>query len=73
MGMSETRLESDDRWDDLPRGNPCAQCGQPISRPVWVERSEDRAAYLWECHACGYRFEAIVFYAHCGARGSLSA
>jgi hypothetical protein len=47
-----------------PRGNPCAQCGAPIARPDWVESSPGRTAYLWQCRACDYRFEAIAIYDH---------
>jgi rubredoxin len=47
---------------DLPRQNPCAQCGQPIAFPEWAEQSPGRAAYLWHCHACDYRFEAVAFF-----------
>jgi hypothetical protein len=46
----------------LPRENPCAQCGKPIPRPDWVEHSEGRTSYLWNCRACNYRFEAIAIY-----------
>jgi hypothetical protein len=46
----------------LPRGNPCAQCGEPIAKPDWVESSPGRMLYLWSCRACGYRFEAIAIY-----------
>lgn len=44
-----------------PRGNPCAQCSQPIISPDWVEERADRVAYLWTCRACNYRFEAVAF------------
>jgi hypothetical protein len=47
---------------DLPKLNPCAQCGQPIAVPEWVEEQEDRTIYLWHCHACDYRFEASAFF-----------
>jgi hypothetical protein len=47
---------------DLPKQNPCAQCGQPIALPEWVEESRGRVAYLWHCHACDYRFEAVAFF-----------
>ncbi len=47
---------------DLPRGNPCAQCGKPITKPDWVEQDAGRTFYLWRCRACGYRFEAIAIY-----------
>ena len=54
--MTRTRLS------DLPRQNPCAQCGKPIAMPEWVETSEGRACYLWHCWACDYRFEAIAIF-----------
>ena len=47
---------------DLPRGNPCAQCGRPISMPEWIETGDHRACYLWHCYACDYRFEAMAFF-----------
>jgi len=47
---------------DLPRGNPCAQCGKPIAMPDWVESRPGRTCYLWTCRACDYRFEAIAIY-----------
>jgi hypothetical protein len=46
----------------LPRENPCAQCGKPISRPDWIESNAGRTSFLWYCHACDYRFEAIAIY-----------
>ena len=46
----------------LPRGNPCAQCGKPISVPEWIESDTQRASYLWHCWACDYRFEAVAFF-----------
>jgi hypothetical protein len=48
---------------NLPRQNPCAQCGTPIAAPDWVESSPGRTSYLWCCQACGYRFEAVAFFA----------
>jgi rubredoxin len=51
------------RFRDLPRNNPCLQCAQPIAFPDWVENGAGRAAYLWQCRACNYRFEAIAFFA----------
>jgi hypothetical protein len=47
---------------DLPRRNPCAQCGRPILMPEWIESSPQSTAYLWHCHACDYRFEAIAYF-----------
>jgi hypothetical protein len=49
-------------FDDLPHGNPCAQCGTPITAPEWVETRPRRTSYLWHCHACDYRFEAVAFF-----------
>jgi hypothetical protein len=46
---------------DLPKQNPCAQCGQPIAAPDWVEEEEGRTIYLWYCRACDYCFEAIAY------------
>jgi len=48
--------------DALPRENPCAQCGQPIAAPDWAEAGPRRISYLWQCRACGYRFEAVAFF-----------
>jgi hypothetical protein len=45
---------------NMPRGNPCAQCGKPIASPDWIEQGEGRVAYLWNCRACHYRFEAVA-------------
>jgi hypothetical protein len=46
----------------LPHENPCAQCGKPIAAPEWVENGPHRTAYLWQCRACDYRFEAVAFF-----------
>jgi hypothetical protein len=46
----------------LPKQNPCAQCGKPIAMPEWIETSPGRAAYLWRCFACDYRFEAVAYF-----------
>jgi DNA-directed RNA polymerase subunit RPC12/RpoP len=48
--------------ENLPRENPCAQCGRPIAIPEWFEQGPQRTAYLWKCQACGYRFEAVAFF-----------
>ena len=45
---------------NMPRGNPCAQCGKPIASPDWIEQGDRRITYLWTCRACHYRFEAIA-------------
>jgi hypothetical protein len=46
----------------LPRENPCAQCGKPIAAPDWIEAGPRGVAYLWSCHACNYRFEAVAVF-----------
>ena len=46
----------------LPHENPCAQCGKSILAPEWIEAGSRRIAYLWHCHACNYKFEAVAFY-----------
>jgi hypothetical protein len=48
--------------ENSPRENPCAQCGKPIAAPEWTETGPGRIAYLWHCHACDYRFEAVAFF-----------
>jgi hypothetical protein len=62
MAMTETRHHTDNHLKILPRNNPCAQCGTPIPIPEWVEHDHGRAAYLWHCYACDYRFEAIAYF-----------
>jgi hypothetical protein len=47
---------------DVPRRNPCAQCGTPIAQPDWIEPGVGRVSYLWTCRACNYRFEAVAIY-----------
>ena len=46
----------------LPRQNPCAQCGEPIGVPEWIESEAGRARYLWHCLSCDYRFEAVAIF-----------
>ncbi|SEM21361.1 hypothetical protein [Bradyrhizobium sp. OK095] len=47
---------------EIPRQNPCAQCGAPIAQPDWIEPGEGRVSYLWNCQACNYRFEAVAIF-----------
>jgi hypothetical protein len=49
-------------FSNLPRGNPCAQCGKPIATPEWIEQGPKRISYLWRCPACDYQFEAVAFF-----------
>ena len=60
-------------FHDTPQQNPCAQCGVPIARPEWTEPGRGRVSYLWHCHACGYRFEAIAIYEQPDAEHALAA
>jgi ribosomal protein S27AE len=42
---------------------PCAQCGESLFMPEWSEHvDERRVRHLWQCDACDYTFEAVVFY-----------
>jgi hypothetical protein len=52
----------------MPTQNPCAQCGEPIAMPEWIEEQEDRMIYLWHCHTCDYCFEAIAFFENEGSQ-----
>ena len=41
--------------------NECAQCGETIFLPEWSEYLDARRVrHLWECEACGYKFETLV-------------
>jgi ribosomal protein S27AE len=41
--------------------NYCAQCGELIFLPEWSEYVDrQRVRHLWECEACGYKFETMV-------------
>jgi ribosomal protein S27AE len=43
--------------------NACAQCGDAIFMPEWSEYlSAHRVRHLWECEACGYRYETLIAY-----------
>jgi hypothetical protein len=55
-------------YQDLPHRNPCAQCGEPIAAPAWFEDGPHRTSYLWQCMACGYRFEAVAFFGEADRR-----
>lgn len=58
---------------ELPRNNPCAQCGKPISTPEWVEHDDHCVAYLWHCVACDYQFEAVAYFAATITEAALAA
>jgi len=41
--------------------NSCAQCGETLLMPEWSEYvGEHRVRHLWQCEACGYKFETLV-------------
>ena len=43
--------------------NHCAQCGEAIFLPEWSEYLDRyRVRHLWECKACGYKFETLVIF-----------
>jgi len=57
----ELRTNSARRYGQPRFSNCCAQCGETILIPEWSEYlSPQRVRYLWECDACGYKFETIV-------------
>jgi hypothetical protein len=70
MAMTSSRHQFMDAAN-LPRNNPCAQCGAPIPLPEWVEQGDGCVAYLWHCHSCDYQFEAIAYFhdSHGGGEG----
>jgi transcription elongation factor Elf1 len=51
----------------LARSRPvinCAQCGEHLYVPDWSEYLDGGGIrHLWQCEACGYRFETTVHYA----------
>jgi len=49
--------------DCHPTQNPCAQCGNPIARPIWSERDHDRMSFVWLCEVCDYQFTSIAIFA----------
>ena len=57
----ELRTGSPRRFTQPQLTNSCAQCGETILMPEWSEYlSPQRVRHLWECEACGYKFETIV-------------
>jgi ribosomal protein S27AE len=63
MGGSamELRIRSPRKYGYPQLANSCAQCGETIFMPEWSEyMSERRVRHLWECEACGYKFETLV-------------
>jgi transposase len=58
----ELRTENSNReYVDRHATNLCAQCGEAIFLPEWSEYAgRRRVRHLWECEACGYKFETVV-------------
>ena len=47
----------------LPTKNPCAQCGNRIPAPIWMETdNNNRVHFIWHCVACDYRFQSMAVY-----------
>jgi hypothetical protein len=44
----------------LPKNNPCGQCGNPI--PAWTETDHNRIHFIWHCMACDYKFQSTAIY-----------
>jgi ribosomal protein L37AE/L43A len=43
--------------------NICPQCGARLFAPARSEHVNERhVRHIWSCEACGYSFEAMVFY-----------
>jgi hypothetical protein len=58
MELRTSRLQI---YDGPRLSNTCAQCGDAIFMPEWSEYlNERRVRHLWQCEACGYRFETLV-------------
>lgn len=63
-GVMELRVESPRREVHGRLQNHCAQCGEIIFLPEWSEYLDrHRVRHLWECEACGYKFETLVSFA----------
>jgi primosomal protein N' len=57
----DLQIESVRRRAYPRRLNSCAQCGETIFLPEWSEYLDrHRVRHLWECEACGYKFETLV-------------
>src|SRR4029077_17133419 len=57
----ELRTESPRKYVQTRLVNHCAQCGEMILLPEWSEYLDrHRVRHLWECEACGYKFETLV-------------
>jgi hypothetical protein len=59
--VMELRTASPRKYAQPRLLNHCAQCGETIFLPEWSEYLDrHRVRHLWECEACGYKFETLV-------------
>jgi len=59
--VMELRTASPRKYAQARLLNHCAQCGETIFLPEWSEYLDrHRVRHLWECEACGYKFETLV-------------
>jgi hypothetical protein len=57
----DLQIESVRKRVHIRRLNSCAQCGETLFLPEWSEYLDrHRVRHLWECEACGYKFETLV-------------
>jgi ribosomal protein S27AE len=68
MRVVAVSSDARERGDKERRRNHCAQCGETIFLPEWSEYlARHRVRHLWECEACGYKFETLVSFAESDA------
>jgi len=57
MASNERKLMQAERIS-----NQCDQCGNLLIAPAWSEPiGEERVRHLWNCDACGYSYETMVY------------
>jgi transcription elongation factor Elf1 len=57
----ELRADGSRKPTYLRLANTCAQCGKAMFMPNWSEYvNERRMRHVWECEACGYKYETVV-------------
>ncbi len=61
LKIRELKIRSSRDYRSSRPVNDCAQCGETIFLPEWSEYLDARRVrHLWECEACGYKFETLV-------------
>lgn len=59
--MLDTRFRA--RTETFGELTSCARCGETLVAPTWSEHVSERCVrHLWECEACGYKFETAVYF-----------